>query len=139
MKKILIADDSLFMRNILKDILIKVLGDSEKCGFASGQNAADSYKILEASSGPEALKQFENEKPDLMLLDIIMPEGEEEGINVLRRVMKRDPNQRVIMITAVGQDEIKEECKKLGARDYIMKPFNEEQIAETVRKHLLDC
>jgi len=138
MKKILIADDSLFMRNILKDILVKVLGASEKGNPAFGQNPADGFKILEAASGPEALKQFETERPDLMLLDIIMPEGEEEGIKVLLRVMKRDPNQRVIMITAVGQDEIKEKCKKLGARDYIMKPFNEEQIAETVRKHLLD-
>ena len=128
MKKILIVDDSLFMRNVLKDILVKALGASEK----------GSCKILEAASGAEALKQFEREKPDLILLDIIMPNGEEEGVNVLRSVMKKDPNQRVTMITAVGQDEIKEECKKLGAMDYIMKPFNEELVAETVKKQLYD-
>lgn len=138
MKKILIVDDSLFMRNVLKDILVKAFGDSEKGGFASGQNVTGGYKILEAASGAEALKQFEREKPDLILLDIIMPEGEEEGIGVLRTVMKRNPNQRVIMITAVGQDKIKEECEKLGARDYLIKPFNDKLVAETVRKQLED-
>lgn len=138
MKKILIVDDSLFMRNVLKDILVKALGASEKGNPAHGQKAASSCKILEAASGAEALKQFEREKPDLILLDIIMPEGEDEGITVLRTVMKRDPNQRVIMITAVGQDLMKEECEKLGAMDYIMKPFDEELVAETVRKQLWD-
>lgn len=128
MKKILITDDSLFMRNVLKDILVKALGAPEK----------GSCKILEAASGDEALKQFKREKPDLILLDIIMPEGEDEGIRVLRTVMKSDPNQRVIMITAVGQDVMKEKCKKLGAMDYIMKPFDEELVVETVRKQLLD-
>jgi len=138
MKKILIVDDSFFMRNVLKDILVNVLGASEKGGFASRQKAAGGYKILEAASGNEALKQFEMERPDLIMLDIIMPEGEEEGIRVLRTVMQRDPKQRVVMISAVGQDATKEKCKRLGVKDYLIKPFDDEQIAETVKKYLGD-
>ena len=138
MKKILIVDDSLFMRKVLEDILVKALGASEKGNPAYGQKTAGGFKILEAASGAEALKQFKREKPDLIMLDIIMPEGEDEGITVLRTVMKSNPDQRVIMITAVGQDLMKEECEKLGAVDYIMKPFDEELVAETVRKQLWD-
>ena len=116
MKKILIADDSLFMRMSLKD------------------NLPDGYEVIEADSGAKALELFESQKPDLVLLDIVMPEGEEEGVKVLREIMQSDPQACVIMITAVGQDAIIEECKKLGARDYIVKPFDEQQIAETVQK-----
>ena len=118
MKKILIADDSLFMRMSLKD------------------NLPDGYEVIEADSGAKALELFESQKPDLVLLDIVMPEGEEEGVKVLREIMQSDPQACVIMITAVGQDAIIEECKKLGARDYIVKPFDEEQVAEPVQKCL---
>jgi len=118
MKKILIADDSLFMRMTLKNILSK------------------EYEIVEADSGAKTLEQFKIEKPDLVLLDIVMPEGEEEGVRVLREIMKDNPKACVVMITAVGQDTIIEECSKLGARDYIIKPFDEKLVAETVGKCL---
>jgi len=117
-KKILIADDSLFMRKMLKDIL-------------SGK-----YEIVEAASGSTAYKQIEKEKPDLILLDIIMPEGEEEGIRVLENVVKINPKARVVMITAVGQNTIMDECKKLGAKDYIIKPFDKEKVLQMVAKYL---
>ncbi|MFB0555604.1 MAG: response regulator [Phycisphaerae bacterium] len=117
-KKILIVDDSLFMRMTLRNNLIK------------------EYEIVEADSGVEALKQFQKEKPDLVLLDIIMPQGEEEGVRVLEEIMKSYPQAQVVMITAVGQEAIIEECKKLGAKDYIVKPFNEERVNETVEKYL---
>lgn len=118
MKKILIADDSLFMRKMLKDIL------------------SDKYAIVEAESGSKAEKQIKTEKPDLTLLDIIMPEGEEEGIRVLKQIKKADPKAKVVMITAVGQDAVIEECKKLGAADYIVKPFDKEKVIKTVQKYL---
>lgn len=118
MKKILIADDSLFMRMTLKNILSK------------------EYETVEADSGAKTLEQFKKEKPDLVLLDIVMPEGEEEGVRVLRKIMKDNPKACVVMITAVGQDAIIEECSKLGARDYIVKPFDEKLVAETVEKYL---
>jgi len=118
MKKILIADDSLFMQMTLKNILSK------------------EYEIVEADSGAKTLEQFKKEKPDMVLLDIVMPEGEEEGVRVLREIMKDNPKACVVMITAVGQDAIIEECSKLGASDYIVKPFDEKLVAETVEKYL---
>lgn len=119
-KKILIVDDSLFMRKVLKDILSREPG----------------WKIMEAESGEKALKQFDKEKPDLVLLDIIMPEGEEEGVIVLKRLRKKDPDVKVIMISAVGQNAVVEECKRRGAGDYITKPFDEKQVLKTVDKYL---
>ena len=118
MKKILIVDDSLFMRKVLKDIL------------------SQDYKIVEADSGKIGLEQFNKEKPDLVLLDIIMPEGEEEGLKVLREIKETSPAAAVVMITAVGQDAVMEECKRLGARDYLVKPFKEDQVTRVVEKYL---
>ena len=117
-KKILIADDSLFMRMMLKDIL------------------SEEYEILEAASGSTAEKIIRKEKPDLVLLDIIMPEGEEEGIVVLKKTMRTNPKIKIVMITAVGQDSIIKECKQAGAAGYITKPFDKEEVLNTVRKHL---
>ncbi len=117
-KKILIVDDSLFMRMTLRNNLI------------------GEYEIVEADSGAEALEQFQKEKPDLVLLDIVMPQGEEEGIRVLKEIMKNHPQAQIVMITAVGQEAIIEECKKLGAKDYIVKPFDEKLVNETVEKYL---
>jgi len=117
-KKILIVDDSLFMRTILKDML------------------SDKYKIIEAVSGSQAKQKFKEEKPDLILLDIIMPDGEEEGIKVLRKIRKDNPKTKVVMISAVGQDAIVNECKKLGAIDFIIKPFDREEVIKVVHKCL---
>lgn len=121
MKKILIADDSLFMRMILKDIISRM---------------RDECIIVEADSGKSALELFKKENPDLILLDIIMPGSEDEGLKVLGKVIKADPKANVVMITAVGQDMVIEECKRLGAKNYIVKPFDEKQIVETVGKYL---
>lgn len=117
-KKILIADDSLFMRSILRDIL------------------SDKYNIIEAESGAQTKQQFKDEKPDLILLDIIMPGGEEEGIKVLRKIGKANPKTKVVMISAVGQEAIVNECKKLGALDFIVKPFDREEVIRVVQKCL---
>lgn len=117
-KKILVADDSPFMRMTLRD------------------NLPEEFEVVEADSGAKALEQFEKEKPVLVLLDIVMPEGNEEGVRVLKEIMKNDPQAQVVMITAVGQEAIIEECKKLGAKDYIVKPFVEKQVAETLEKYL---
>lgn len=121
MEKILIVDDSLFMRMVLKGVLTKIEGE---------------FEIIEADSGTRALELVKTAKPDLVLLDIIMPEGEEEGVRVLKVIMKNDPEKKVIMITAVGQNLIVQNCKKLGAKDYITKPFDEALVLRTVRKYL---
>jgi len=118
MKKVLIADDSLFMRRVLRGIL------------------TDMCRIVEAESGSTALDEFYREDPDLTLLDIIMPEGEEEGIRVLTEIKKTHPAAKVIMITAVGQDEVMKRCKELGAIDYIIKPFGSKQVTDVVKRCL---
>lgn len=65
-----------------------------------------------------------------------MPGGKEEGIRTLRKVLEADPEARVVMVTAVGQDAVIEECLKLGARDYVVKPFRDDQVLEAVHEHL---
>jgi two-component system, chemotaxis family, chemotaxis protein CheY len=111
--KILISDDSQFMRGVLKDIL------------------ATDHDIVEAQNGKEALEKIESDKPDLVLLDIIMPEV--DGIEVLKKIGKQE---KVVVISAVGQEKMVEEAKGLGALDYIVKPFDSEKVMETVKKAL---
>lgn len=112
--KILIADDSIFMRNVLKDILAKV-----------------GHELIDAENGKEALEKYDSEKPDLVLLDIIMPEV--DGIEVLKKIGK---TAKVIVISAVGQEKMVEEAKSLGALDYIVKPFDNEKVLEAVKNVL---
>ena len=118
MNKVLIVDDSPFMRKVLKDILPR------------------GCHVFEADSGPAAMELFKKEHPDLVLLDIIMPGEEEAGIGVLQALMKTDPGAKVIVISALGQDVIVEQCRSLGARDYITKPFDDRQVRETVERYL---
>jgi two-component system, chemotaxis family, chemotaxis protein CheY len=110
--KILITEDSQFMRGMLKDIL-------------SGEN----HELFEAQNGKEALDTVEKENPDLVLLDVIMPEV--DGIEVLKKIGKKT---KVIVISAVGQEKMVDEAKELGALDYLVKPFENEKVLETVRK-----
>jgi two-component system chemotaxis response regulator CheY len=119
-KKVLIVDDSQFMRNILSDVL------------------DPTYTVSEAGDGKEAIEQLKKQKPELVLLDIIMPEGEEEGILVLKKIMADRPETKVIMISAVGQDTIINECLALGARNFITKPFDEGKVLATVQACFAD-
>lgn len=112
--KILIADDSQFMRGVLKDIF-----------------SSEGYEIIEAENGKEALDKFQIEKPDLALLDIIMPEV--DGMEVLKKIGK---SAKVIVISAVGQEKMVEEAKGLGALDYIVKPFDNNKVLEVVKAAL---
>jgi len=120
MKKILIVDDSQFMRNLLKDAISRK-GD---------------FEIMEADSGARAEKLFKENRPDLTVLDIIMPEGEEEGVRVLKEIMAADSKAKVIMVTAVGRESLIVECQKLGVKDYITKPFDDQKIAAMIEKYL---
>jgi two-component system chemotaxis response regulator CheY len=109
--KILLTDDSVFMRNVLKNIL-------ENAGYKN---------FIEAGDGREALEKIAAEKPDLILLDIIMPEV--GGIEVLKKIGTQYP---VLIISAVGQDQVVQEAKSLGARGYIVKPFDNKQVLAEV-------
>lgn len=123
MKKILIVDDSPFIRMVLRDIVSRV-------------GAKEDHRIIEADTGTEAVRLVKKERPDLVLLDIIMPEGETEGVNVLKIISENLPNTKVVMITAVGHDAMIERCRKLGVSDYIVKPFDDNQIIEILKKYL---
>jgi CheY-like chemotaxis protein len=110
--KILITEDSKFMRSVLRDIL-----------------ESHGHSIIEAQNGNEALALYEKEQPDLILLDIIMPEV--TGLEVLKKI---GGIAKIIVISAVGQEKMIEEAKSLGALDYITKPFDEERVTSTVNK-----
>lgn len=116
MAKILIADDSEFMRKMLKDIL-------KEGGYED---------FLEAENGNKAVELVQSENPDLLVLDIIMPEL--DGIGVLGKI---DPKQTpVLVVSAVGQEEMIKKAMDLGAAGYIVKPFEEEKVLEEVKKAL---
>ena len=113
--KIMIVDDSSFMRQVLRDIL----------------TAAGFVRFVEFDSGHECLERFEAEKPDLVLLDIIMPEV--NGLEVLKKIGAK---AKVVVISAVGQEKVIEEAKRHGALDYIVKPFDEKEVLEKITKIL---
>ncbi|MDA2921771.1 response regulator [Patescibacteria group bacterium AH-259-L07] len=113
--KILIADDSAFMRKVLKDILAGA-------GFS---------KFVECGDGKECLAKYEAEKPGLVLLDIIMPVV--DGMEVLKKI---GTAVKVLVISAVGQDKIIEETKQHGAVGYIVKPFDRKKVIDEITKVL---
>lgn len=121
MKKILIVDDSPFIRLVLRGIVEKTVPDC---------------RVLEADSGTAAFNQFKKAVPDLVLLDIIMPEGEDEGVDILKRIRDAAPETKIIMITAVGHDAMINCCKELGVLEYIVKPFDDARIEELLRKYI---
>jgi len=116
--KILLADDSAFMRKVLMDILTEA-------GFSD---------FLEAENGNQALELIEKESPDLVLLDMIMPEL--EGIGVLSKLKELGNTTKLIVVSAVGQDAMIEEAKNLGAFGYVVKPFEGEKVLETIKSAL---
>lgn len=117
--KVLIVDDALFMRQVLKDIL-----------RSNGING----EILEASDGVEGVKAFQQHKPDLVIMDINMPRA--DGIQALKAIMKINPNAKVVMVTTIEQKNIVREAIRLGARDYVVKPFDSTQVPLVLAKIL---
>jgi two-component system, chemotaxis family, chemotaxis protein CheY len=118
MARILIADDASFMRASLKYILENA--GHEVIGMAKG--------------GQEAVEQYARLRPDLLALDILM-EGM-DGIAALREIRKADPDAKVVMVTALGQEKFQEEARKLGAAGYIRKPFKMQEIVQELKRVL---
>lgn len=117
-KKILLVDDAAFMRMLIKDTLTKN-------GYTS---------ILEAADGEIACAVYEAEKPDLVIMDITMPN--KTGIEALGEIKGKHPEAKVIMCSAMGQEAMVVEAIKLGALDFIVKPFKPDRILQTVAKIL---
>jgi two-component system chemotaxis response regulator CheY len=115
-KNILVCDDAAFMRMMIKDILTK-----------NGYNVAG-----EAENGLKAVEKYAEVKPDLVLLDITMPEM--DGIQALKKIKESDPNALVIMCSAMGQQALVIESIQAGAKDFIVKPFQADRVLEAVKK-----
>ena len=116
MAKILIVDDAAFMRMMIKDILTK-----------------NGYEIAaEAENGQKAVEKYAETKPDLVLMDITMPEM--DGIQSLKKIKEIDPAANVIMCSAMGQQAMVIEAIQSGAKDFIVKPFQAERVLEAVKK-----
>jgi two-component system chemotaxis response regulator CheY len=118
MAKIMIVDDAAFMRSSLKYIV-------EKEGHKVVASVAD---------GKEAVVLYPKVNPDVVTLDILMKEM--DGISTLKALLKNNPQAKVIMVTAMGQESKQEEAKTLGALGYIRKPFKPENITEEINKVL---
>lgn len=118
MKKVLIVDDAAFMRLALKSIL-------EQNGFEV---------VGEAENGALGIKKYKELKPDLVTMDITMPEM--DGIEALKEIKSIDPNSKVVMISAVGQEANVRKSIVLGAKSFIVKPFKNEHVVKTLTKIL---
>ena len=115
-KNILIVDDAAFMRMMIKDILTK-----------NGYNVAG-----EAENGAKAVEKYNELKPDLVLMDITMPEM--DGIQALKKIKENDGGAMVIMCSAMGQQAMVIESIQSGAKDFIVKPFQADRVLEAVKK-----
>lgn len=117
-KRILITDDALFMRVTLKNILTQ-----------------NGYEVVgEASNGVESVALYKSLKPDLVTMDITMPEM--DGIAALKEIKAHDPGANVVMCTAMGQKNMVVEAIQAGAKDFIVKPFQPDRVLEAVQKLL---
>lgn len=117
-KRILITDDALFMRVTLKNIL-------ENNGFEV---------VGEAANGVESVNLYKRLKPDLVTMDITMPEM--DGLTALKEIRAMDPTATVVMCTAMGQKTLVVEAIQAGAKDFIVKPFQPERVIEAMSKLL---
>ena len=115
--RILVVDDASFMRSVLKDII-------KSNGLAS--------EIFEAGDGIEGVKAYQKIKPDLVTMDVNMPRA--DGIQALRAILKINPQAKVIMITSVEEKHIVQDAIKLGARDYVVKPFDRSNVPLIINK-----
>lgn len=115
-KKIMIVDDAAFMRMTIKNCL-------SKAGYAN---------LVEAADGQIALETYKRETPDLVIMDITMPNM--DGIQALQAIKAVDANAKVVMCSAMGQESMVIDAIQLGAQDFIVKPFKPDRILQTVQK-----
>ena len=115
-KRVLITDDAMFMRVTLKNILTK-----------------NGYEIVgEAANGKESVELYQKMQPDLVTMDITMPEM--DGITAVKAIKQFDPNANIVMCSAMGQKQMVIEAVAAGAKDFIVKPFQPEKVIEAVQK-----
>jgi len=118
MARVLVVDDAAFMRKMVSDALVK----------------AGHEVIGEACNGVEAVASWQSLKPDLATLDITMPE--KDGLSALKEIIELDPSAKVVMCSALGQESKVLESIKLGAKDFVVKPFQADRVLEAIGKTL---
>lgn len=117
-RSILLVDDAAFMRMMIKDILVK-----------------NGYEVVgEAENGLKAVEKYKELKPNLVIMDITMPEV--DGIQAVKEIKKIDPSASIIMCSAMGQQAMVIEAIQSGAKDFIVKPFQADRVIEAVKKVL---
>ena len=117
-QKVMLVDDASFMRMMLKNILV-----------GSG------YEVVgEAENGAKAVEQYKSLKPDLVMMDIIMPEM--GGIDAVREIIKVNPPAKILMCSSMGQQSLVVEAIQAGAKDFIVKPFQPSNVLDAVKKAL---
>ena len=114
-KKVMVVDDAVVMRMMIKNILSK-----------------NGYEVVEAESGADAVEKYKVEKPDVVTMDMVMPEM--DGIAALKCIMADDPAAKIIMCTSMGQQPLVVEAIQAGAKSFIMKPFQPPKILEALEK-----
>ena len=117
-RKVLVVDDAAFMRMMLKDILVK--NDFEVVG--------------EAENGKVAVTAYQKFKPDIVTMDITMPEM--NGIEAVKAIKAFDPESKIVMVSAMGQQPMVIEAIQAGATDFIVKPFQPDRVVEALNKAL---
>ena len=116
--RVLVVDDAMFMRSMIKDIL---------------NNASGRYEVIgEASNGREAVARYRELKPALVTMDIVMPQM--DGIEATREILKVDPAAVIVMCSAMGQEALVVESISAGAKDFIVKPFTSERVLQVLAK-----
>jgi len=114
--RVMVVDDALFMRNMLKDIFVRA-----------------GYEVVaEAEDGEMALGLYQETRPDLVTMDIVMPK--KSGIDALQDIIAEDPEACVVMVSALGQDSLVLDAVESGAKDFIVKPFKEDKVLEIVKR-----
>jgi two-component system chemotaxis response regulator CheY len=117
--KVLIVDDAMFMRNMIAEI------------FNGKKYKEEDYQVVaEAENGIEAVEKYKEHDPDIVTMDIVMPEM--TGIEALKEIMGMDSGANVIMCSALGQDSLVMEALDAGAKDFIVKPFQPEKVLDVV-------
>jgi two-component system chemotaxis response regulator CheY len=116
--KVLVVDDAIFMRRMIAEILV--------------ENGLE--VVGEADNGSSAVERYKELKPDLVTMDIIMPEM--NGIDAVRQIMVADSHAKIVMCSALGQQALVQEALSAGAKDFLIKPFNPSRVVEVVNKVL---
>jgi two-component system, chemotaxis family, chemotaxis protein CheY len=115
-KTLLVTDDAAIIRAKIKEIAI----------------GAGWEVVAEARNGKEAVERYAEHRPAAVTVDLVMPEY--DGIYALREILALDPNAKVVVISAIGQKNVLKDAFKIGAADFVVKPFDKQTLAKTLEQ-----